>query len=595
MDYRRITLLALIAFLLLMQACSSGVVVRRADPMLAHPVRNVAVLLFYQEVDGAPLHLAELATDAFTFEVAKYFPVLVDRYKVRDFLRRNKYKHALSPRVLHELGQELEVDALFVGKITGYSETESFFGWKGKPHFKMGCRLLSVKTGRSLLDGQADMEGSYVVPVETHKDRVVFGVRMLTKKMGLAERFGPVYVTRDDPLWIHAMAQYEKKRFWDAAHNFGLIVHYFGESDLRDEAQFYLARSLEELRLRRAALKVYDGLVGGPFASRALLRRMEIAFHQGSHGEVIQLASRIKERWAGGSEIGAADYLAGLSLLQTGKQDEGIVRLKQVSEASRWYGFAQYALGEPYFETGDSAAAQQSLIAAARSHALTESERRLCGKALIALGDFHYHRGDLAGAAGWYEKVEGYFLPRARLGLAWVAAERGDYEGAIAHVDAIGGDAPPRWSGEAELLAGTCEARLARLDRSAARLETALGKCAEWKTKSEEGQEILTEFTNLCEQVESTMGPMEPEIVALLLGDQGEVETERLTTIRRNHEEVTRTLASLERRVGSSMKEENEELLRRRIMEKAEFSLVQVRFEKERDEQAATRGEGGGQ
>ena len=594
MNYGRIMLPALLGGLLLMQACSTGVVVRREDPMLAHPVNNVAVLLFYQEVEGAPEHLAELATDAFTFEVSKYFPALVDRYKVRDFLRRNKYDHALSPRVLQELGRELEVDALFVGKITGYSEKQSFLGWNGKPHFKMGCRLLSVKTGRSLLDGQADMEGSYVVPVETHKDRVVYGVRMLTQKMGLAERFGPMYITRDDPLWIRAMTGYERKRFWDCAHDFGTIVHYFGESDLRDEAQFYLGRSLEELRLRRAAREVYAQLSGGPFASRALLRRMEIAFQEGAYEEVLAIDSRIKERWAGDAEIGAADYLAGLSFLRTERLDEGIARLERVAEASRWYGFAGYALAEPYFAKGDSAAARQSLIQAARSHALTESERRLCGKALIALGDLHYSRGDLTGAADWYGQVEGYFLPRAGLGLAWIAAERGDYEAAIAYVDAMGKGAPPRWSGEAQLLAGTCEAKLARLDRSADRLETALDKCADWKEQSEEGREILAEFTSLCDLVEHQIGPVEPEIVTLLLGDQGEEAVGRLGTIRKEHEVVTRNMASLERRVGPDVDGEDEDLLRRRIREKAEFSLVQVRYEKERDEQASIRGEGGG-
>ncbi len=582
---RRVITVAAVLAPALLASCASDVLVRRQSDPLDQPVENVAVLLFFQEAEGAPEGLDELATDAFTVQVQKYFPALVSRYEVRDFLRRNRYTHALSPAVLRELGEQLGVDGLFVGKITGYSEKESFLGWNGKPHFEMACRLLSTKTGRVLLAGQVNVEGSYVIPVNSRADRVVFGVKLLTKKMGLSERFGLRYVTRDDPIWARAMRHYEKKQFWEAARYFGAIVHDYAPSDLRDEAQFYMGRSLDELSLASAALEIYRSIEKGPFAVRALLQRMEIAFREERDADLLALDRRMNGQWADRSESEAARYLAGLSLLRTGRADEAIARLASVGETSRWYPFARWSLADPLLAKGDSAWARRSLEAVAAIKGVTESERRLRERAFVTLGDYHYARGDRAEAERWYGLVRGEFLPRAALGLAWIAAERGDYEEAIAHADAMGDDADPRWVGEAQLLAGTCEARLARFDRSAKRLETALEKCERWKASDDEQEAARLRVALARRRIGVEIGPIESEVIALLTGERTEEEVTRLDELHDRYVEIARPLESLEHLAGAGLDRAEAENLRGRIREKAEFSLVQVRYEQERMEE----------
>jgi len=355
-----------------------------------------------------------------------------------------------------------------------------------------------------------------------------------------------------------------------------------------------MGRSLEELRLDHAAIEIFGRLPAGPFASRALLQRMEIACLGGKDGEVVDLATRLQARWGGSSESGPADYLAGLSLLRMGRLNEGVARLESVDRKCRWYRFARYSLVEPYTERGESDAAWFALHEVIAAEAFTESDRRLHEKALVAAGDMHYSRGEMDEAVHWYSQVTGEFQPRAQLGLAWIAAERGDYEETIRRVDAMSGDVSPRWRGEAELLAGTCEARLARLERSADRLERALGKCAEWKKSDSEGKAALKDYVLARRNLDAEIDPVEPEIVAILLGEQGEEDLSRLDRIRLQYREFNRTIAMIEERIGPDVRLDDGELLRRQIREKAEFSLAQVRFEQGKTAQASAGPDGGG-
>ncbi len=579
--FQRLTTIAGLIIAAVTISCSSGVIVKRRPPMELHTVDNVAVLLFFQESPDAPAHLAEFATDAFSIEAHKYFPALVDRYKVREFMKRYGYEHGVTRPVARHLGEELQVDAVFVGTIIGYSEKESFFGWKGKPHFEMGCRMISTHTGEVMLTAQVDVGGSYVIPINTNQDRVVYGVRLLTKKMGLAERFGPLYVARDHAIWREAIKHYEKREFWDAADKFGSIVHRYGKSDLRDEAQFYLGRSLQELGMKEGARQVYASLGETQFGRRSLYQMMDLKFDDGEDEEVIVLGRRIDNQWKQTAENAAARYLSGLSMLRMGDRDGAIARLQSVPVESAWYRFARYALADPYRANGDTKAAKAALAAVAAPGAVTESDRRLRDKALVAIGDLHFSRGDGESAAKWYALVEGDYRSRASLGLAWVAAEQGDYARALGYLAHVRDDAPPRWRGEASILAGTCEARLRRFDSSAEAFESALLLCSSWQEGERAQAAARIRLDETRDRLLKEIEPVEYRIVALLMGDRAEGGNDQLAGYRVRHESLVLDRLNDELILAESIDPEEAVLLRKKIRERAEFSLAQIQYEQE--------------
>lgn len=564
-------------------SCTQHVQMKRQDPVESLPVENVAVLLFYQDTETGPAYLADLATDAFSMQAHRYFPALVDRYKVRDFLKQHGYEHAnaLTPHILKEMGDFFEVDGVFTGTITGYSEEESFLGWKGKAHFKMGCRLLSTKNGRDLIAAQVDVSGSYLLPVENPKDRVILGVKMLTNSMRLDERFGPLYITRLDPLWIKAMEHYESREFWDATETFSEIVTTFGKSDLRDEAEFYLGRSIEELSLPGTAKRVYSRLGVGAFASRSAYQLTQIRFQEGDDDGVAQALQSFVSRFPNDPLLGGMRYTTGLSQMRRGDPAAAIRNLALVPEESNWYKFARYAMADPYRALGDTTSARLALERAAEPFGGSESDRRLEGRAKLALGDLHFSLGNHAEAVRWYQKSDLEFLPRARLGMAWVAAEGGDFVGAIHSIAKIDGPLELRYLSEAHFLAGTCLARLQRFDDSADSFDEALGACRSWKDEEAKQQDLRVAWATAKQQYEESMRPREADIASLLFLEPSPDTDDRLTIIRKEHEQLAERLSDLAEKLDTESDPAEDAVVRKQIQERAEFSLAQIRYEKQ--------------
>lgn len=561
--------------------CTQHVKMKRQDPLESLPVQNVAVLLFYQDTETGPDHLADLATDAFSMQAHRYFPALIDRYKVRDFLKERGYEHAnaLTPTILKEMGEFFEVDGVFTGTITGYSEEESFLGWKGKAHFKMGCRLLSTRNGRDLIAAQVDVGGSYLLPVENPKDRVILGVKMLTNSMRLDERFGPLFVTRLDPLWIKAMEHYAAREFWDASEVFSEIVTTFGKSDLRDEAEFYLGRSLEELSLAGTAKRVYSRLGVGAFASRSAYQLTQIRFQAGDDDGVVASLQSFESRFPNDPLLGGMRYTTGLSYMRLGNPAAAIRSLSLVPEESNWYKFARYALADPYRAMGDTTSARLALERAAEPFGGSESDRRLEGRAKLALGDLHFSLGNHQEALRWYQKSDLEFLPRARLGMAWVAAESGDFVGAIHSIAKIDGPLALRYLSEAHFLAGTCLARLQRFDDSADSFDEALVTCRSWKAEEANQQELAVSWATAKQQYEEGMRPREADIATLLIQEPTPDSQDRLTIIRKEHEKLASPLSKLAEALDGESNPAEDGTIRKQIQERAEFSLAQIRYE----------------
>jgi len=563
--------------------CVPGVEVRRDGLLSEDRMNNVAVLLFDNDVPDSPPHVAEMTTDAFSLELNKYFPALVDRYSVRDFLRtRGIDPHrALTPENLRALGEALEVDGIFVGAITGYGEKRTFFGWNGKPHFYFGCRLISTSTGRILVAAQAEVSESHLLPLENPRDYASYGARMMTRLMRLDERFGPPMLTREMADWKRAMEAYERRRFWDAAEEFGAIVRSYRAGDLRDEALLYLGRSLEELGLHDGAEEVYRGVRTTSFAPQAMVRLAEVRFDRGDGDEVLRLRDSLWERFPDREEPVAGSYLAGLVHWQRGETARAIEELERVSPGSPWHRFACYALAAPYQEAGDEDAARLALESAAAPGAVTEAERRLQERAMITLGDWHYARGERQKAAEWYGAVRGEFEPEAVVALASLAAEEGRYEDALAYIAPAEAAGDLRWSGEALLLAGACHARLGLWTEAAETFAHAIDRCADWEESGKKEARLLAEREEVRTELAAEITPREGDVVHLLLyGTDGH----QLRDIRDRHRSLALRLERIEGNLEGDPDPEGEAVLRREIQERAEFSLAQVAFEQGREE-----------
>ncbi|MFH1681997.1 MAG: tetratricopeptide repeat protein [Candidatus Eisenbacteria bacterium] len=593
---------ALVSLLSLLAAgCAPSVLVRRGtDADQERPIENVAVLLFRNDVAGSPPHLDELATDAFSLEINKYFPALVDRYRLGEFLRSRGIPEegALAPRTLLAIGEEFEVDGVFVGAITGYGEKRSFLGWKERPHFLMGCRLLSTKDGRVLIAGQAAITESVPLPVEDTKQMAVYGVKSLIARMRLDERFGPPVLTRDDPLWRRAMREYERRRFWEAAEAFGEIVARFRPGDLREEARLYLGRSIEELGFEEAARGVYERMAEGPFAAAALCRAAECALRAGEWETVLRLEEEIRGRFPGSPEEGAATYLSGSALLRAGRTRKAVAALESVPIESAWYRFARYALAEPRLRAGDEAAARSALEEAAAPGGRTESERRLRERALLSLGDLHYRRGNLGEADRCFAQAAGGEAVRASLARAWIAAERDLFADAIDLLREAREAEESRYAAEALLIDGSCRARLGLWAGAADAFRGALAECASWEEadarraeRAREGEEAVRSLRREIEAHEA--------VILDLLAAGGEGGDDTLRALRRRHEALSLRVERIGREVPPGWEPEGEVADRAAIRERSDFSLAQALYQRGREEARETAyldaGGGGGQ
>jgi hypothetical protein len=565
---------------LLAAGCTSTALVRRGGGEEERPVENVAVLLFRNDAAGSPATLDELATDAFTLEIRKYFPAVVDRYRVHDHLASSGFAEgrATSPEALRSIQEGLEVDAVFVGTITGYGEKRTFLGWNGTPHFLMGCRLLSTEGGRPILSGRVAVTESLPLPVEDPAQMAVYGVRSLIAAMRLDERFGPPVLTRDDPLWERAMRDYEARRFWDAAEGFGALVALYRPGELRDEARICLGRSLEELGYSGSARAAYREVREGPLAPRALCREAEIAARAGETDSVLAMEARARDRFPEAPEIDALAYLSGVALVSAGRPAEAVPRLEAVCPRSSWRRFALYALAGPRLALGDTTRAAEALEGAAGPGAETESERRLADRAAFALGDLRVAAGDLDAADRAYAGVAGGEKAAAELARAWIAAERGRLENALPLVRAAAEGEDPRLASEALLLEGSCLGRHGMWNEAATSFRSALARCDAWE--AEEGlrqgptRERDAARTALAREIASG----DPELLPFLLAKEGAPEA-RLLVMRNAHQELALRLERLDRELGPFANDPAARAARADLRERAEFSLAQASYE----------------
>jgi hypothetical protein len=575
--------------------CTPSVVVRREIDQLERPPENVAVLLFANEVPGSPPHFGELATDAFTLAIKKYFPGVVDRYQLRDFLRSRGSAEgtALTPAALRAIGEEFDVDGVFVGTITGFGDKRSFLGWKDRPYFLMGGRLLATD-GRVLIAGQTSVTESVPLPVDDPKQMAVYGVKSLIVAMRLDERLGPPVLTRADPLWRRAMRDYEERCFWEAAEGFAEIVASFRPGDLREEARLYEGRSLEEVGFDRSADLLYAAMREGPFAASALARSAEIGHRAGDAAAVLRIEEEITRRFPGSPEEGAARYLAGLALIETGSTRPALGRLESVPEESPWFRFARYALAGPYLALGDTARARGALDAAADGAGRTESDRRLRARALLALGDLHFAAGRPAEADRALAEVTGEHAEEAAMARAWMAAEGGRFEDALRLVRPVEGSDDRAAAAEASLVTGSCRARLGLYSDAARAFREAIARCDAWKEREARDAERRSEREEarreLAQEIEANAEVL-PDLLAAGEGSEGD----RLRSLKNRCRALELRIERTGRELGPSLASGRDGMGRREIRERADFSLAQVLYQIGREETREAALMGGGE
>lgn len=576
-------------------SCASQIKVRKSDPIQVGHMNNVAVLLFTNSGPATHPHIAEMVTDAFSIELSRYFPGLIDRYRVRTFLRSAQVPEngTLTPAQLRALGEALEVDGIFVGTITGYSEKGSFLGWNGQPYFRMNCRLLSTHSCHALITARVDVKKGYALPLENPRDQAIYGVREMTRQMRLSERFGPAYITRSDPLWKKAMQEYERRHFWNAAELFGTITGRFARNSLRDEATLCMGRCLEELGYSATACDVYRDLTGSLFEAQALYRIAAVRYGESDIAEVLRIKNILSAGHSGGEEDAAVRYMAGMLLLESGRETGEAARLlESIPVGSAWRRFARFALASPLRASGDREGTLAALEEASSAGGITESERRLRERALMALGDFHYTVGNREEASLCYLGVRGEYKPAARLAAAWTAAEDGNFSDALALLDRVTGDGDPHRSAEAFLLAGSCRARLGRWKQSADDFARAIDRCEDWEKDEEREAEFLSDLRRVKGNMEEERRRVEPEIVSLLLEAEEGERLDRLRNIRGDHRAMTLSIQRIQREIVAVSDVATHRLCREEIREKAAFSLAHARFEAKRlERRVATLGE----
>ncbi|RPJ45291.1 MAG: hypothetical protein EHM19_05550 [Candidatus Latescibacterota bacterium] len=576
--------------------CASSAVARRGLDQEERPVQNVAIVLFMNDVPGTPPHFAELATDAFTLEMKRYFPGLVDRYRMREFLAANGFdgRGAITPRALEAAGAEFGVDGVFVGTITGFGDKRSFLGWKERPYFLMGCRFYSTENGRVLIAGQTSVTESVPLPVEDPKQMAVYGVKSLIDRMRLDERFGPPALTRDDPLWRRAMRAYEERRFWDAGEDFAAIVSIYRPNDLREEARLCLGRCLEEIGFVEAARELYLGMRDGPFAAPALCRAAEIAAGAGEPEPALALLEEIARRFPGSPEEGAARYAAGTALAGAGRPREAAVLLEEVPEGSSWRRFARYALAGALVQLGEEPRARAALEAAAAVGGSTTSDRRLRERALLALGDLHYAEGRPAEAERCWAEVAGEGAEEAALARAWLAAEEERFADAALFARPIERSDDLRRAAEASLVAGSCLSRLGAWAEAERALRGALASCDAWEEESARRAERRSELGEARLARGAEIESHASVIVDLLAGTAADSDDE-LRSLKGRCRALDLRIARAEREIGPAEPDDAAEGLSA-IRERADFSLAQVLYESGRGEtrEAAWAGGEGG-
>lgn len=578
---RRILGKVLLVVCCVLAGCVPNVSVRRSATPAEKPVENVAVVLFRDHGSGSPANTAEVATDALSLELQKYFPELVDRYRVRDWLRgKGLPEGALSdPGTLALMGEELEVDGVFFGALTGYSEKRSFLGWNGTPHIGLECKLVSAKTGEEILRGNAAVSESYLIPAENPREMTLFGVRKLTERMRLSERFGPPGLTRDDALWRQAMEAYERRRFWEAAEAFGAIQALYRPSDLRDEGALCLGRSLEELGLPEAAARTYAALSTGPMAARALARTAEVRRLQGRTGDVLRTEGELASRFPGTPEAEGARYFAGLALLDAGEIVAALARLSEVPPNGPWGRFARFASAPARLALGDTAAAVAALEGAAVGGGLTESDRRLAEEARIVLGHFHYEAGRLGEARRWYEIAALDGSEEARLALGWIAAEEGRHADAVALLAGPAGSDDPRRAAEALLLRGSSRVRLEQWDEGGEDFLLALRACDRWEETISRLERLHEERSAAAAELAAEIGPRSGELVTLLTSVREKDEETALREIRSRHQELSLRIERTVRETEGWGEAAAEEIRLAGTRERAEFSHAQVLYQ----------------
>lgn len=571
---------AAVLALWMVSGCVPNVTVRRHVPVAERAIENIAIVEFWDHTTGSAPHTAELATDAFSLELKKYFPDLVDRYRVRDWLKRRGMPEGavLEPVTLRALGEELGVDAVFVGALTAYEEKGSFLGWNGRPHIGLECRLVSTNSGEEILQGRAEVTESYLIPAENPREMALFGVRKLTDGMRLDERFGPPVLTRADPLWRQAMEAYQRRRFWEAAEAFGAITAMYRPSELRDEAAICAGRSLEELGLGEAAARVYQTVIKGPLAPRALARLAEVWRVEGRTADVLRIEAELASRYGGSPEATGARYTAGIALAEAGDRAGAESRLMSIDPNGPWGRFADYALAPLLMEDGDTAWAMSYLALAAADGAPTESERRLAEESRLMLGHLHFAASRPFEARRWYEAAAATGNVEAAVALGWMAAEEERHGDAIAILTPVAENGSPRWAAEASLLIGSCRSRLGEWTEAERDFGLSLARCDEWREEEPRLDGLREDRAEARAAMETEVVPRAGEIAALVTSIRDEAGEKTFRELRARQTELALRLERTSRELEGRGPSSDEAAHREAIRERAEFSFAQAGY-----------------
>ena len=218
-------------------------------------------------------------------------------------------------------------------------------------------------------------------------------------------------------------------------------VEQYPQSAVHDEALFYLAESLLELRNLRSARASYQELAARPKSTYhygALGRLVEIALRTGETDGVHELIRRMGDLAADPTKAGAP-YVRAKFLYFRESSEEAIAAFDAIPDDHPYGRHARYFAAVCRVKKGDLDGAAKIFERAIKLAPRSDGERHVLELARLGLGRVHYERGGLRQAVTAYQSVAqtSEVFATALQEIAWVYVRDKQFENALRALDLL--------------------------------------------------------------------------------------------------------------------------------------------------------------
>lgn len=262
-----------------------------------------------------------------------------------------------------------------------------------------------------------------------------------------------------------AMRLYLNRDFLGAAYAFGKVQTKYPAFHLVDQAAFYKAKSLENLRMYTAAKAVYEDAIkrypNSDQRAKYHFQLMNIDYKEGKFNDALSKYQNIAKRY-GESDVKAdADYIAGQIKFEQGLYEESVNLLAAILPGNANYFYARYTMGIAYSRQGKWDEAENCFRDITEQVTANQSERDLQDAAKVKLGHIYFsgENADIAAAASLYAQVppSSPVYDEAMLGIAWSFLKVNKPDDAMKHARWIINNQPESFLvSEAYLVLGYC-------------------------------------------------------------------------------------------------------------------------------------------